>query len=99
MGVETTSAVALILEKARRMRQGKASKGKPLSDIPEEPLLKPEDVAKALALEVRTVREWAAEGKVEHIRLPNGHIRFRRQVIAELLMLVPAEPRRRGNGP
>lgn len=33
----------------------------------------------------RTFLRWARDGQIAHIKLPNGHVRFRREDIEEIL--------------
>lgn len=46
--------------------------------------------AEMLQVSDETIRRWAAEGLIRHIRLPSGQIRFRRADLAEIL--TPIEP-------
>jgi excisionase family DNA binding protein len=52
---------------------------------PDEDLLTPDDAARRLAIGIRTLNRWVAEGRVFAYRLPNGHRRFRRADIEALL--------------
>lgn len=52
---------------------------------PEDPLLTPDDAARRLAIGLRTLNRWAADGRVFAYRLPNGHRRFRTSDIEALL--------------
>lgn len=50
-----------------------------------EQLLTPAQVAKALAVDSKTVTRWARAGIVKSITFPTGHRRFRRSDIDEIL--------------
>lgn len=43
------------------------------------------DVARLLGLTDETVRRYAEQGKLAHVRLPSGHRRFRRSDIDEYM--------------
>lgn len=46
--------------------------------------------AAVLAVSGQTLRRWADERKVRHVRLPSGQLRFRRRDVEALL--APVEP-------
>jgi excisionase family DNA binding protein len=48
------------------------------------------DAAAMLGVSDETVRRWVEAGRLRHIRLPSGQIRFRREDIEAIL--VPIEP-------
>ena len=48
-------------------------------------LLTPTDAAGRIGVHPRTLKRWALEGKVRHIRLPSGRFLFPEDVIAEVL--------------
>lgn len=50
---------------------------KRLRTFPE--LLRPQDVAKLLGVDARTVSRWAREGKLRSIRTIGGHRRYYRE--------------------
>jgi excisionase family DNA binding protein len=43
------------------------------------------EVAAEFGVDVRTVARWARSGKLQCIRLPSGHRRYRREDINKLL--------------
>lgn len=53
-------------------------------------LLSPKDAAAVLRVSPETLRRWAASGKIRHVALPSGRVRFRREDLAEVLE--PVEP-------
>lgn len=55
-----------------------------------EELLTSPQAATLLQVTEETVRRWAEERKIRHIRLPSGQLRFRRQDVEEIL--TPVEP-------
>ena len=58
--------------------------------MPTEPLLRTSEAASVLGVSDETLRRWAADGRIRHIKLPSGQVRFRR---ADLLaVLTPVEP-------
>jgi excisionase family DNA binding protein len=49
-------------------------------------LLRPRDAARFLAIDVRTLRKWTAEGKVPAVKIPETkHSRYRREDLEALL--------------
>lgn len=48
-------------------------------------LLKPAEVARAVGVSDRTVKNWAEVGKIKSIRLPGGHIRIHESELRRLL--------------
>jgi excisionase family DNA binding protein len=48
-------------------------------------LLTSGDVAELLDVSGETIRRWADAGLIVHIRLPSGHLRFRRADIDDIL--------------
>src|SRR3954452_22838268 len=42
-----------------------------------EPLLTPDEVAKNLRVDIKTITRWAAGGQLACVRLPGGHRRYR----------------------
>lgn len=53
--------------------------------MPKDPLLKPGEVALIMRVDPKTVTRWAKAGRVESIRTPGGHHRFRESWIRKLL--------------
>lgn len=53
-------------------------------------LLSTSGAAKVLGVTDETVRRWAEEKKIRHIRLPSGQLRFRPDDLAEVV--TPVEP-------
>jgi excisionase family DNA binding protein len=52
---------------------------------PNDPLLRPRQVAELLGVDPQTVTRWARSGKLEAQRTLGGHRRFRASVIRALL--------------
>jgi excisionase family DNA binding protein len=48
-------------------------------------LLSPTDAAKRIGVNPRTLKRWAADGKIRHVRLPSGRFRFPADVVDEVL--------------
>ena len=48
-------------------------------------LLKPAEVARAVGVSDRTVKNWAEVGKLKIVRLPGGHIRIHESELRRLL--------------
>lgn len=48
-------------------------------------LLSPTDAAELIGVNPRTLKRWAAAGKVRHVRLPSGRFRFPADVVDEVL--------------
>ncbi|GAA0853228.1 BldC family transcriptional regulator [Streptosporangium amethystogenes subsp. fukuiense] len=48
-------------------------------------LMTPGEVAAAFRVDPKTVTRWAQAGRIESIRTPGGHRRFRREVVEALL--------------
>jgi excisionase family DNA binding protein len=46
-----------------------------------DPLLTPGEVAAMFRVDPKTVTRWAAAGRLESLRTPGGHRRFRTSVI------------------
>ena len=53
------------------------------------------EAARALGVSPSTLRGWAAEGRVPHVRTAGGHRRFHRAVLAEWVAGRPPAPRSR----
>jgi excisionase family DNA binding protein len=51
----------------------------------EHRLLKPFEVAALLRVDPKTVTRWAVVGRIESIRTPGGHRRFRESDVRRLL--------------
>jgi excisionase family DNA binding protein len=54
-----------------------------------DPLLSAAEAADLLGVDPETVRRWARDRKVTHIRLPSGQLRFRLEDIEEALAPIP----------
>ena len=54
-------------------------------ESPRDRLLTPGEVASLFRVDPKTVTRWAAAGRVNSIRTPGGHRRFRESEIRELL--------------
>ena len=52
---------------------------------PNDPLLRPRQVAELLGVDRTTVTRWAQAGKLEALRTLGGHRRFRASVVRALL--------------
>ena len=50
-----------------------------------EPLLTSGEVAALLRVDSKTVTRWAKDGKLDSVRLPGGHHRYRESVVRALL--------------
>ena len=50
-----------------------------------ERVLTPAEVARMLRVDPKTVTRWAAAGRLDSIRTPGGHRRFRESVVRALL--------------
>lgn len=48
--------------------------------------------AAVLGVSDETLRRWVEQGKVRHLRLPSGRLRFRREDLNEILTPVEPEP-------
>ena len=48
-------------------------------------LLKPAEVADLFSVDPKTVTRWAAQGRLNSVRTPGGHRRFRESEIRALL--------------
>jgi excisionase family DNA binding protein len=60
-----------------------------------ERLLPTSEAAELLGVTDQTLRNWAEAGRIRHIRMPSGQIRFRRQDIDAVLEPVePVDPSR-----
>lgn len=51
----------------------------------DEKLLTPTEVARLFRVDPKTVTRWAAAGRIEAIRTPGGHRRFRESDVRALL--------------
>jgi excisionase family DNA binding protein len=51
---------------------------------PNDPLLRPRQVAALLGVDTKTVTRWARSGKLEALRTLGGHRRFRASVVLAL---------------
>lgn len=49
------------------------------------PMLTTEQVARRLNVNAETIRRWAAAGKLAAVTLPSGRLRFRPEVVEELI--------------
>lgn len=65
--------------------------------VPPDPLLTPAEVATMFRVDPKTVTRWANTGKIEHIRTPGGHRRYRESVVRALLD-GPVAPEPPGDG-
>ena len=54
-------------------------------DLHNDPLLTPADVARLFKVDPKTVTRWAAAGRIDSIRTPGGHRRFRESEVKALL--------------
>jgi excisionase family DNA binding protein len=54
-------------------------------------LLTPSEVARMFRVDPKTVTRWAAAGRIDSIRTPGGHRRFRQSEVHTLLGVAPAE--------
>ena len=69
---------------------------------PRDPVLTPREVAAIFGVRTTTIARWARAGRLEAVRTPGGHRRYRLSEIRELSAIDPAEPearRRTGQGP
>ena len=55
-----------------------------------DPLLRTSEAATVLGISDETLRRWAADGLIRHVKLPSGQVRFRRSDLDEVLE--PVEP-------
>lgn len=57
----------------------------------DSPFMTPGEVAAVFGVSPETIANWADDGKLEHVRTPGGHRRFRRTSVEQLLeaSLVP----------
>jgi excisionase family DNA binding protein len=58
--------------------------------VTDSDLLTTSGAAAVLGVSDETVRRWADERKIRHVRLPSGHLRFRRSDLDAVLE--PVEP-------
>lgn len=58
--------------------------------MPTEPLLRTSEAATVLGVSHETLRRWVADGKIRHVKLPSGQMRFRRSDLLDVL--TPVEP-------
>lgn len=54
-------------------------------DLDYEPLLTPGEVATIFRVDTKTVRRWAVAGKLDSVRTPGGHRRYRRTDVKALI--------------
>jgi excisionase family DNA binding protein len=50
------------------------------------------EAAEFLGVDPQTVRRWAGERKIRHVRLPSGQLRFTRADVEAVLAPVEPEP-------
>lgn len=50
-----------------------------------DPFLAPREVAQILGVSVRTINEWARNGKIPSVRTAGGHHRFRHSDVKAML--------------
>lgn len=50
-----------------------------------DPLLTPGEVARIFRVDPKTVTRWAKAGRIDSVRTPGGHRRFRESDVRELL--------------
>lgn len=60
--------------------------------MPNPDLLTPAKAGALLGVSDETMRRWAAAGKIRHVRLPSGKIRFHRDDVTAALITVDTEP-------
>lgn len=60
------------------------------TEVPPTDLLLTGAAAKYLGISDETLRRWADDGKIRHVRLPSGQLRFRKADLDEVLE--PVEP-------
>lgn len=60
-------------------------RGGPPPPAVEDELLTPEEAGAALNVRPRTVRDWQAQGRIDAVRTPGGHRRYRRGDIHALM--------------
>lgn len=78
---------------------------------PSERLMTPGEVAELFRVDPKTVTRWAAAGRINSIRTPGGHRRFRESEVQRLLRSLsevadsadsgangPSDPDNRGDG-
>lgn len=51
----------------------------------DDPLLTSTEVAELFRVDPKTVSRWAAAGRIDSVRTPGGHVRFRRSVVEAAL--------------
>jgi excisionase family DNA binding protein len=73
-------------------QKGKMQKGKAMG---QSDLIKVSQVASALSVTTKTVRDWILQGRVDHVLLPGGHYRVRKAWLAKILS-VGAAPQKGG---
>jgi predicted site-specific integrase-resolvase len=61
-----------------------------MPDESPDDLISPPEVGRILCVSDETVRRWTKDGKLRHIPLPSGRVKYRRGDV--LAMLVPVEP-------
>ncbi len=54
--------------------------------IHDDRLLTPAEVAKVFRVDPKTVAKWADKGRLNSIRTPGGHRRFRESEVLDLLL-------------
>jgi excisionase family DNA binding protein len=69
-----------------------ATPTQPGSNDGAEHLLTPGEVASLFRVDPKTVTRWAASGRINSIRTPGGHRRFRESEIRELLRSDSPDP-------
>ncbi|MDX6273062.1 MAG: MerR family regulatory protein [Frankiales bacterium] len=62
-----------------------------MTTTPRFELLRVGEAAKALGVTPDTLRRWAKEGRVGHVELPSGQIRFRQADLDAVLVERPAK--------
>ncbi len=68
-----------------------------VTDLPgRDRLLTPGEVAQLFRVDPKTVTRWAAAGRINSIRTPGGHRRFREAEVRALLAGEPAVPAQTG---
>lgn len=56
-----------------------------VSNLRDDDLLTPAEVAQLFRVDPKTVTRWAKAGKIEHIRTIGGHSRYRYSAVKALL--------------
>jgi len=55
-----------------------------MTDLSDDALLTPGEVARILRVDPKTVTRWARTGKLTAVRLPSGHLRYREAEIRRI---------------